>query len=41
MCKTKNPTKKHELEVKVKTYKTNLMKLRRTSMANYYNNIFL
>ena len=40
MCRTKDRTRKTELGEKVKHYKSNLVKLTRTSKANYYNNFF-
>ena len=40
MCRAKDIMRKTELEKKVKHYKSNIVKLTRTSKANLYNNFF-
>ena len=41
MCRSKDPSKKNEIETKVKNYKKLLLKLIRASKANHYNKFFL
>ena len=41
MCRSKDPSKRNEIETKVKNYKKFLLKLTRARKANHYNKFFL
>ena len=41
MCRLKDPSKRNEIECKVKNYKKLLLKLTRASKANHFNKFFI